>query len=147
MPDLGVNLWEACHSGRKTRQFPYRRLGTVGTWRRRSNSTLSLGIRANGALNLGSVTFEWDARKASANFKKHGVTFEEASSVFFDPLATTYPDPDHSLDERREITLGYTMKKDLVFVSHCERGERIRIIGARPATRAERRKHEEGTGS
>ena len=100
-----------------------------------------------GGLNLGGVTFEWDARKASANFKKHGVTFEEASSVFFDPLATTYPDPDHSLDERREVTLGYTMKKDLVFVSHCERGERIRIIGARPATRAERRKHEEGTGS
>lgn len=66
---------------------------------------------------------------------------------FLGPLATTYPDPGHSLDERREITLGYTMKKDLTFVSHCERGERIRIVGARPATRAERRQHEEGTGS
>jgi uncharacterized DUF497 family protein len=54
---------------------------------------------------LGGVTFEWDARKANANFKKHGVTFEDASSVFFDPLAITYPDPDHSLDERREVTL------------------------------------------
>ena len=68
------------------------------------------GMRGNGALNLGGLTFEWDARKASANFKKHRVTFEEASPVFFDPLATRYPDPDHSLDERREVTLGYTMK-------------------------------------
>ena len=54
---------------------------------------------------MGGVTFEWDARKATANFKKHGLTFEDASSVFFDPLAITYPDPDHSLDERREVTL------------------------------------------
>jgi uncharacterized protein len=96
---------------------------------------------------LGGVTFEWDARKAAANFKKHGVTFEDASSVFFDPLAITYPDPDHSLDELREVTLGYTMKKDLVFVSHRARGERIRIIGARSATRTERRQYEEGIGS
>ena len=92
------------------------------------------------------MTFEWDARKAAANFKKHRVTFEDAASVFFDPLAVTYPGPDHSLDERREVTLGYTMKKELVFVSHCERGGRIRIIGARPATRAEQRQYEEGTG-
>ena len=55
---------------------------------------------------LGGVTFEWDARKAAANFRKHGVTFEDGSSVFFDPLAITYPDPDHSWDERREVTLG-----------------------------------------
>jgi uncharacterized protein len=71
-----------------------------------------------------------DARKAAANFKKHGVTFEDGSSVFFDPLAITYPDPDHSWDERREVTVGYTTKKEMVLVSHCERGERIRIIGA-----------------
>ena len=58
--------------------------------------------------------------KSAANIKKHGVTFEEASSVFFDPLATTYPDPDHSLDERREITLGYTMKKDLVYTGRAK---------------------------
>jgi hypothetical protein len=96
---------------------------------------------------LGGVTFEWDARKAAANFKKHGVTFEDASSVFFDPLAVTYPDPDHSLDERREVTLGYTMKKDVAFVFHCDRGKRIRIIGARPATRTERRQYEERIGS
>jgi len=54
--------------------------------------------------------------------------------VFFDPLAITFPDPDHSLDERREVTLGYTMKKEMVFVSHCERGERVRSIGVRPAS-------------
>lgn len=96
---------------------------------------------------LGCVTFEWDARKAAANFKKHGVAFEDASSVFFDPLAMTFPDPDHSLDEHREVTLGYTMNKDMLFVSHCERGERIRIISARPATRTERRQYEEGIGS
>ncbi|MGP8246445.1 MAG: BrnT family toxin [Bryobacteraceae bacterium] len=93
------------------------------------------------------MTFEWDVRKAAANRKKHRVTFEDASSVFFDPLAITFPDPDHSLDERREITLGYTMKKEMVLVSHCERGERIRIISARPATRTERRQYEEGIGS
>jgi uncharacterized DUF497 family protein len=60
---------------------------------------------------LGGVTFEWDARKAAANIEKHRVTFEDAKTVFFDPFAITFPDPDHSLDERREVTLGYTMKK------------------------------------
>jgi len=87
------------------------------------------------------VTFEWDVRKAAANFRKHGVAFEDASPVFFDPLAISFPDPDHSLDERREVTLGYTMKKEMVFVSHCERGERIRIISACPATRTERKQY------
>ena len=106
-----------------------------------------LRTRRNGAIPLGSVTFEWDARKAAANFKRHGVTFEDGSSVFFDPLAITFPDPDHSLDERREVTLGYTMKKEMVFVSHCERGERVRIISVRLATRTERRQYEEGIGS
>jgi uncharacterized protein len=105
------------------------------------------GNARGGGLKSDGVTFEWDALKAAANFKKHGVTFEDGSSVFFDPLAITYSDPDHSMDERREVTLGYTMKKELVFVSHCERGERIRIIGARLATRTERRQYEEGIGS
>ena len=101
----------------------------------------------NRTVTLGGMTFEWNARKAAANLKKHGVTFEDGSSVFFDPFAITYPDPDHSLDERREVTLGYTMKEEMVFVSHCERGERIRIISARLATRTERRQYEEGIGS
>ena len=94
---------------------------------------------------MGGVTFEWNDRKAEENFKKHGVAFEDASSVFFDPLAITFPDPDHSLDERREVTLGRTMKKDMVFVCHCERGERIRIISARRATNRERKAYEKKT--
>jgi hypothetical protein len=90
------------------------------------------------------VTFEWDAAKATANLKKHGVAFVDAAAVFLDPLAATFPDPDQPSAERREITIGYTMKKQLVFVSHCERGERVRIISARRATRAERKQYEEG---
>jgi uncharacterized protein len=92
------------------------------------------------------VTFEWNARKAAANLKKHGIAFEDAATVFLDPLATTFPDPDHSLDEQREITIGYTMKGYLAFVSHCERRERIRIISARRATRTECDHYEKGTG-
>ena len=93
------------------------------------------------------MTFEWDARKAAGNLKKDGVAFENAATVFLDPLATTFPDPDHSLDEGREITIGYTMKGYLAFVSHCQRGERIRIVSARRATRAERDHYEKATGS
>jgi uncharacterized DUF497 family protein len=63
-----------------------------------------------------------------------------------DSLAITFPDPDHSLEERREITLGYTMKGRLVFISHCERGQGIRIISARLAMRIERKQYEEGIG-
>jgi uncharacterized DUF497 family protein len=74
------------------------------------------------------------------------VTFQEAATVFFDPLALTYPDPAHSADEQREVTIGHTMKQDLVFVSHTGTGDRIRIISARPATKLERRKYEEGIG-
>ena len=59
------------------------------------------------------MTFEWDARKAAANFAKHGVAFEDAATVFLDPLAITFPDPDHSKEERREITIGYTIKEHL----------------------------------
>jgi hypothetical protein len=93
------------------------------------------------------VTFEWDARKAAANLKKHGVAFPDAATVFLDPLALTFPDPDHSLSERREITVGHTMKGELLFVAHCERGARMRIISARRATRSECEQYEEGTGS
>ena len=90
------------------------------------------------------MTFEWDARKAAANFTKHAVAFEDAATVFLDPLAATFPDPDHSKEERREITIRYAMKGHLVFVSHCERRKRIRIISARRATRSEREQYEEG---
>jgi uncharacterized DUF497 family protein len=93
------------------------------------------------------MTFEWDSRKAAANLKKHHVAFADAATVFLDPLAMTFPDPDHSSDERREITIGCTLKGYVVFVSHCELGEQIRIIGARRATRTEREQYEEGIDS
>lgn len=64
------------------------------------------------------------------------MAFEDAATVFLDPLATTFPDPDHSVDEYREITTGYTMKGNLAFVSHCQRGERIRIVSAQRAPNA-----------
>jgi uncharacterized DUF497 family protein len=91
------------------------------------------------------VDYEWDPKKAKANFRKHKVPFEEAATVFLDPLAITFPDPDHSADENREITIGLTRKHRVVFVSHCPRGDRTRIIGARRATRKERKQYEEGT--
>jgi uncharacterized protein len=82
-------------------------------------------------------------RKASSNLAKHGVAFEDAATVFLDPLAMTFSDPDHSIEERREITIGYTMKGNLVLVSHCERGDGIRIISARHTTKLERRQYEQ----
>lgn len=97
-------------------------------------------------LNLSGVTVEWNARKAAANLKKHRLTFEEAATVFLDPLAVTFPDPDHSLEELREITIGCTMKGRIVFVCHCEREERTRMISARFATRNEQKQYEEGIG-
>ena len=92
------------------------------------------------------MIYEWDQGKAAANLKKHGISFEDAATVFLDPLALTFPDPDHSLEELREITIGQTMKEQRLFVCHCERGDRIRIISARFATRSEREQYEEGIG-
>lgn len=89
------------------------------------------------------MKFEWDPAKASANFAKHGVTFEEAASVFGDPLAVTFEDPDRSLGERRRITFGHSQRERLLVVAHAERSGRIRIISARAATRRERRQYEE----
>jgi uncharacterized DUF497 family protein len=90
------------------------------------------------------VIFEWSAAKADRNLKKHGIAFTEAASVFLDPLAMTYEDPAHAADERREITIGRTIGGRLVFVSHCERNGRIRIISAREVTHNERKSYEEG---
>jgi uncharacterized protein len=87
--------------------------------------------------------FEWDARKAAANVRKHGVSFEEASSVFFDPLSATGDDPDYSRQERRFVTFGSSSTGRLLVVAHAERAGAIRIISARPATRAERKIYEE----
>lgn len=92
------------------------------------------------------VVYEWNAGKAKANIHNHGVTFDEAATVFLDPLASTFPDPDHSAGEEREITIGRTDGHQVVFVSHCLRGDRVRIISARRATRRERMQYEEGIG-
>jgi uncharacterized protein len=89
-------------------------------------------------VTLVQVIFEWDARKAAANLKKHRVAFEDAATVFLDPLAGTYPDPDHSLSEHWEITIDHTLEGHLIFVAPCERGGKIRIVSARLATARER---------
>lgn len=86
----------------------------------------------------------WDGRKAAANRKKHGVSFEEASSVLADPLAITGADPDHSVDEARWITFGLSNRWRVLAVSHTDNDDTIRIISARAATRPERRLYEEG---
>ncbi|MFQ5668783.1 MAG: BrnT family toxin [Candidatus Binatia bacterium] len=90
------------------------------------------------------MIFEWDPGKGQRNLRKHGVSFEEAATVFLDPMAMTYPDPDHSNEEDREITIGYSKKERLLFVSHVRKKDRIRIISARQVTRRERKQHEEG---
>lgn len=92
------------------------------------------------------MIYEWDPKKAEANLRKHGVSFEEAATVFVDLLAVTYPGPDHSDEENREITIGYSTKQRPLFVSHCPRRGHIRIISARRATRKERKQHEEIIG-
>lgn len=88
------------------------------------------------------MRFEWDRRKAQLNLRKHRVGFDEAATVFYDPLSVTFEDPDHSLDEERQITVGFSLHKRLLVISHVERGSVIRIISARTATPRERRKHE-----
>jgi uncharacterized DUF497 family protein len=85
-----------------------------------------------------STFFEWDDRKAELNLAKHGITFHQACAVFRDPLALTFPDEDHSVDEEREITFGCLSFDMVLVVSHTRRDERIRIISARRANRAER---------
>ena len=86
----------------------------------------------------------WDRRKATANLKKHMVSFEEVSTVRADLLAITGADPDHSIDEVRCITFGLSSRRRLLAVSHTEEDDMIRIISARAATRPERRLYEEG---
>ena len=90
------------------------------------------------------MIYEWDAAKAAANKRKHGVSFEEAQTVFLDPFAETFDDPDHSADERRFITIGASTRQRLLFVAHADRGvDRVRIISARLATRGETHAYQE----
>jgi len=88
------------------------------------------------------MKFTWDARKEAENARKHGVSFEEATTVFGDPLASTIPDPDHSVGEPRFLTIGQSSNHRLIVVSHTEEGDNFRIISAREATAHERKTHE-----
>ena len=88
------------------------------------------------------MRFEWDVEKAAANVEKHRVSFEEAVTVFYDPLAATFGDPDHSADESRLVTVGYSAQGRLLVVCHVERGGATRLISARRATVRERKRHE-----
>ena len=88
------------------------------------------------------MRFEWDRRKAGENLRKHGVSFNEAETAFYDPLAATFDDPDHSIAEQRLLTVGFSSAGRLLVVSHTEFSAIIRIISARPATAHERKRHE-----
>lgn len=89
------------------------------------------------------LSFEWDPDKSELNLRKHRISFEEASTVFADPLAVTIYDPDHSDDEDRFITLGLSDRNRVIVVSFTDREDRIRLISARVASRRERKQYEE----
>ena len=89
------------------------------------------------------MQFEWDPKKATTNLRKHGVSFDEAATVFQDDLSLTGDDPDHSISEERLVTFGISSAGRLLVISHTGRGSRIRIISARPVTRRERKFYEE----
>lgn len=84
------------------------------------------------------MKFEWNPDKATLNLEKHGISFQEAATVFNDPLSVTSPDPDHSIGENRYVIIGISRFGELLVVAHTDRGEKIRIISAREATRQER---------
>lgn len=90
------------------------------------------------------MRFEWDRRKAAENLASQGVSFEEAATIFRDPLSQTGRDPDHSIDEERFVVFGVSSRGRLLVVAHTERGDTIRIISARAATPGERKIYEEG---
>ncbi len=90
------------------------------------------------------MKFEWNPDKAESNYGKHGVSFEEAATVFNDGLSVTFPDPDHSMGEGRYVIIGISRYGQLLIVAHTDRSETIRIISARKATRQERRFYEQG---
>lgn len=89
------------------------------------------------------MNFEWDRDKAAFNLEQHGVAFDEAASAFADPLSSTILDPDHSDDESRFVLVGEAFSGRLLVVVHTDRGESIRLISARLATRRERRQYEQ----
>jgi uncharacterized protein len=89
------------------------------------------------------MLIEWDPGKAGRNLKKHKISFDEAVTVFFDPLSASFSDPDHSKAEERYIVIGFSSQNNLLVVSYVERGSTLRIISARNATMRERERHEE----
>jgi uncharacterized DUF497 family protein len=89
------------------------------------------------------MQFEWNNEKAESNLAKHGVLFEEAKTVFDDPLYVDFYDPDHSEDEERYLIVGQSNRGRLLIVSYTERGDAIRLISAREVTRTEREAYEE----
>ena len=90
------------------------------------------------------MNFDWDESKAQANLAKHGVTFDEAKSVFADPFYVDFYDPDHSDEEERYIIIGQSQRARLLVVSYTERQQQTRLISAREATRREKQAYEEG---
>jgi uncharacterized DUF497 family protein len=94
-----------------------------------------------------SLQFEWDPKKAKANLAKHAVSFEEAMTVFGDPLARIFDDAEHSINERRELIIGHSHTQRLVLVSFTGPEDKIRLISAREATRQERKDYEENVSS
>lgn len=90
------------------------------------------------------MLFDWDARKARSNLRKHGVSFREAGGVFDDPLAITFADPDHSEIENRSVTFGVSRASRFLVVAHTDRGDKIRVISARLMTKQERKIYEKG---
>ncbi|HKH48324.1 MAG TPA: BrnT family toxin [Thermoanaerobaculia bacterium] len=91
-----------------------------------------------------ALIFEWDEEKAESNYRKHGVSFEEAKTVLGDPLSVTVDDLRHSIREHRYIDIGLSAQERLLVVVYTERGETIRLVSSREATRAERKIYEEG---
>jgi uncharacterized DUF497 family protein len=96
---------------------------------------------------LAAMEFEWDPRKSELNRRKHGITFEEALTVFADPLARVFDDPHHSGEELRQIIVGHSKRHRVVMVYFTERRDRVRIIGARNTTKQERFDYEENKKS
>jgi uncharacterized DUF497 family protein len=91
---------------------------------------------------LFDLRFEWDRDKATANLAKHGISFDEAVTIFYDAQAATFGDPDHSAKEQRMITVGYSARGFLLVVCHTDRPAVTLIISARRATQRERKRHE-----
>lgn len=109
-----------------------------------SVGTLSEDPRIKSGAILHFVDYDWDDEKAESNLEKHGVSFEEAATIFDDPLYVDFYDPDHSVDEHRYLIMGQSTAGRLLIVAYTERDDVVRLISAREVTSAERKVYEEG---